>query len=221
MDIADSIGYALSATSGDVFSVKIVPPGWIYLELTPVYLASWLQHWVMECIGQVELMGIEEITPNVKNHNPTNIFAAQYAHARCCSLILLGHHEGLIKLTEPLPDTNLEFWRLVPQQPIPWLNHDNQLCFHHSTEKDLLAQLVQVADNLGCSDISDAVNWQKVALKLSQAVENFWSKCRIWGDVKIYSPELAQARLGLVIITQRMLRFLLVEKLGVTAPWEL
>ncbi|AFY44183.1 DALR anticodon-binding domain-containing protein [Nostoc sp. PCC 7107] len=221
MDIADSIRAKLSATSGDVCQVKIVPPGWIYLELTPPFLATWLQHLVMGCLEQDGKMGKEEINSQFKDHNPANIFAVQYSHARCCSLILLGHQEGLIQLREPLPYNHPAFGQLLPQQPIPWLNHDKQLCLNLSTEKDLLAQLVQVVDDLVCASTSDAINWQKAALKLSQALENFWCQCRIWGDVKIYSPELAQARLGLVIITQRLLRFLLVEKLGVTAPWEL
>ncbi|MBU7581426.1 MAG: glutamate acetyltransferase [Nostoc sp. TH1S01] len=221
MDVANTLGYRLLATSGDVFRVKIVPPGWIYLELTPPSVASWLNNLAMSGVGQPEQIGTEEITPKLNKYNSPNIFSVQYAHARCCSLILLGHREGLIKLRESLPDTSPAFWQLLSQEPIPWLNHDNQLCLHHLAERDLLAQLVQVMDDLGCSDMGDAINWEKTALKLSQVLENFWCQCRIWGDVKINSPYLAQARLGLVIITQNLLRFLLVEKLGVTAPWEL
>ncbi|WP_242051451.1 DALR anticodon-binding domain-containing protein [Nostoc sp. FACHB-280] len=221
MDIANTLVPKLLATSGDVFIVKIVPPGWIYFELKPTYLASWLQSWVMGSREKLGKMGTENTTPKFNNHNPSQIFAIQYAYARCCSLLLLGHRERLIKLREPLPDTSTTLWQPVSQQPIPWLNQDNQLWLYHSTEKNLLAQLVQVVDDLVCSEIDDAIHWQKTALKLSQAFEKLWCQCRIWGDVKINSPELAQARLGLVIVTQHLLRYLLVEKLGVAALWEL
>ncbi|MBD2299914.1 glutamate acetyltransferase [Nostoc sp. FACHB-190] len=221
MEIANTLVPRLLATSGDVFMVTIVPPGWIYFELKPTYLASWLQNWVMGCREQLGKMGTENTTPKFNNYNPSHIFAIQHAYARCCSLILLGHREKLIKLREPLPDTSTTLWQPVSQQPIPWLNHDNLLWLHHSTERDLLAQLVEVVDELVCSEIGDAIHWQKTAWKLSQAWEKFWCQCRIWGDVKINSPELAQSRLGLVIVTQHLLRYLLVEKLGVSAVWEL
>ncbi|MCC5636654.1 glutamate acetyltransferase [Nostoc sp. CHAB 5844] len=221
MEIADSISSKLSATSGDVFVVKIVPPGWIYLELTQSCLAVWLQNLAVGRLGQEEKIGQGKITPKFKNQNPANIFAVQSAHARCCSLVLQGHREGLIKLKEPLPDTSPAFGQLVFPEPIPWLSLESQLCLHHPTERYLIAQLVQVVDDLVCSNVDDAINWQKVSIKLSQALENFWCQCRIWGEVKISSQELAQARLGLVMVTQRLLRFLLVEKLGVSAPLEL
>jgi len=221
MEIADTIASKLSATSGDVFSVTNVPPGWIYLELTQPCLASWLQTISTECVELEGNIGAGKITPKFKNKNPSNIFTVQYAHARCCSLVLLGYREGLIKLRQPLPNTSSAFWQLISQEPLPWLNQDNQLCLHHPTERYLLAQLVQVVDDLACSDVDDAVNWQKVTLKLSQAFENFWCQCRIWGEVKISSVQLAQARLGLVIVTQRLLKILLEKKLGVSAPFEL
>jgi arginyl-tRNA synthetase len=211
MEIAGVIVSHLLATSGDVLIVKIVPPGWIHFELTHSYLAAWLQNFVIESVDENEDIEIRE---NADQYS-ASLFAIQYAHARCCSLLLLAHREGLIKLREPAIQS------LVSPDFIPWLNNNNQLRLHHQTEMCLITELVQVLDDLLCSDDSKGMNWEKIARKLSQAFENFWCHCRIWGEVKISAPELAQARLGLVMATGRLLRFLLVKKLGILAPLEL
>ncbi|MHC5827514.1 MAG: DALR anticodon-binding domain-containing protein, partial [Nostoc sp.] len=137
---------------------------------------------------------------------PNSLFAVQYAHARCCSLVLLAHREGLIKLRKPVSNTSPAFWSVIAPNPIPWLNCDGTLRLNHPDEHRLIAELVQVVDNIECPDVSGSVKWEKVALNLSQAFEKFWSNCRIWGEVKITSPEIAQARLGLLMATQSVLR---------------
>ncbi|WP_321162503.1 hypothetical protein [Nostoc sp. KVJ3] len=43
MELASAIAPDLSRTCGDVFSIQIVPPGWIHFELTHSTLATWLQ----------------------------------------------------------------------------------------------------------------------------------------------------------------------------------
>ncbi|MDB9374464.1 DALR anticodon-binding domain-containing protein [Nodularia sphaerocarpa] len=219
MDIASGIVSHLSGIRGDVFRVQIVPPGSIYLELTDPFLAAWLQNLV---VTYLEESGERE-TRKITGQNSSRLFAIQYAHARCYSLLLLAHREGLIKLTESIPDMsqNSASDHLVSAEQIPWLNDEQKLRLTHPAEGRLIAELVQVIDNLECPDVSGAVNWEKVALDLSQAFEAFWSQCRIWGKVKISAPELAQARLGLVIATQSVLRCLLVDKLGAVAPVEL
>ena len=55
----------------------------------------------------------------------------------------------------------------------------------------------------------------------SKIVQTFYCQCRIWGKVKVETPNLAQARLALVLVTQALLKFLLEKRLGTKAPLEL
>ncbi|WP_267870925.1 DALR anticodon-binding domain-containing protein [Nostoc sp. XA010] len=251
MELASAIASDISGICGDVFSIQIVPPGLIHFELTHSTLATWLQSLVEgsgEEAGE-QGAGSREQGAGEKNfplctlhparmplHSPLhpaprpsasfqcpmlNLFAVQYAHARCCSLVLLAHREGLIKLRELVPNTSPAFWSVISPNPLPWLNGDGTLRLNHPDERRLIGELIQVVDNIECPDVKGSLKWEKVALSLSEAFEKFWCNCRIWGEVKITSPELAQARLGLLMATQSVLRFVLEEKLGVFAPLEL
>ncbi|WP_315788398.1 DALR anticodon-binding domain-containing protein [Fischerella sp. JS2] len=237
MEIAEAIASHLSANSAGVFSIQIVPPGWIHLKLADSVLASWLQRLVEGRVKTVakgdgdtrdkgddledkEYKGDKEelVTilfsphPSHSSHSPSprspipnHLFLTQYAHARCSSLVRLGEQEGLIS----------------SEGAIPWLNKQQELRFHHPSELYLLSELVQVVDELECSDSSDSVKWEKPALCLTQMFDNLWRDCQIWGEVKVNSPELAQARLGLIMATQSVLRILLEKKLGILALLEL
>ncbi|MEH2008309.1 DALR anticodon-binding domain-containing protein [Nostoc sp.] len=239
MEFASAIASDISEICGGVFSIQIVPPGWIHFELTDSTLATWLQSVAVGSSGGDEgdegridapcpmphtpcpMPNAPCPMPHAQCPMPNSLFAVQYAHARCCSLVLLAHREGLIKLREPVPNSSPAFWSLIAPNPIPWLNSDGTLRLNHPDERRLIAELVEVVDNIKCPDISGSVKWEKVGLNLSQAFEKFWSSCRIWGEVKITSPEVAQARLGLLMATQSVLRYVLEENLGVFAPLEL
>ncbi|MEH2328572.1 DALR anticodon-binding domain-containing protein [Nostoc sp.] len=238
MELASAIASDLSGICEDVFSIQIVPPGWINFELTHSTLATWLQSLVVGSLGRVgehtsttlsnrgsrgaeETINVQCPMPHAPCPMPNSLFAVKYAHARCCSLVLLAHREGLIKLREPVPNTSPAFWDVIFPNPLPWLNCDGTLRLNHPDERRLIGELIQVVDNIECPDVSGSVKWEKVALNLSQAFEKFWSNCRIWGEVKIMSPELTQARLGLLMATQSVLKFVLEENLGVFAPFEL
>jgi hypothetical protein len=133
----------------------------------------------------------------------------------------LAQQEKLIQFGDNNVNTSSAIGNVISPNPIPWLNSDRQLRFSHSASRRLISELVQVVDDLEFRFGAGSVNWEKAAINLSQAFEVFWCNCRIFGEVKITSPELSQARLGLVIATQSVLRFLLEEKLGVQALLEL
>lgn len=216
LEIASTLAFSLSQEQQ--FTVRVMPPGLIHLELTQPLLAAWLQHLIQE---PPLLRKQEEPRENYQLAKiPSSLFPIQYAHARCCSLLQLAQREGLIAL-EPAAD-NTSVWLVIAPDPIPWLNHSRSLCLCHPAEWAILAQLLTVLDDLYCSHASHKpINWYKAALNLSQAFQTFYSQCQIWGEIKSQNLQLAQARLGLVAIAQSVLRLLLQERLGLVALQEL
>ena len=219
MDIAHAlVELVCHQTDGQDFTVQVVPPGWIYLELTESYLAAWLQH-LTQAPPELDLREVGRKS-NPESKIELSLFAVQYAHARCCSLLQLAEWEELISL-KPTSAHSSALWLTVTPLPIPWLNREQKLCLCHAAEWGLIDRLWAILDELYCPNPSrQPPNWHKAALSLSQAFQTFYSYCRIWGEVKSQNLPLAQARLGLVLITQSILRLLLQSKLGVVAPSE-
>lgn len=219
LEIAKAIALLLDSQSVNLledFTFEVIPPGWIQIQITQPMLAAWLQHLV---IYPPQLQNYREKEDCQLTQTDTyRLFAAQYAHARCCSLLQMAHREKLITLKE-LPETSSAVFLLSEPNPIPWFNH--QIRYFHPAESALLSQLLITLDDLYCSGTLRQLKWEKAALKLSQIFQTFYSYCRIWGEVKIQTPELSQARLGLVMATQISLRLILQDKLSVPAPVEL
>jgi hypothetical protein len=152
-----------------------------------------------------------------------SVFRVQYAHARCCSLLRLAHRQRLINLSG-LDSINPN-WAWVEPNPIPWLDGNSpmewepiRLRLKHPAERGLIAQVLDGTEQLTLPTPAGVI---ELANALSHGFEKFYSACRIWGEVKTETPQLAQARLGLVGITQKLLRSLLQNHLHVTAPSEL
>ncbi len=226
------------------FAVKAAPGGFIELELTDAGLGFWLQR-----LAQTKLPVPESriLSPVV---DADRLFPIQYSHARCCSLLRMAHRDRLISIAQPDVATAPQIWSLTAPNPIPWLDKGDRLRLVHPAERSLISQLITVLDNLapilgnctqekpvptqnnivgtrhcrllyhsGATGID--INYLKLANNLSAAFQTFYSQCRIWGEVKIETPKLAQARLGLVLATQSLLRFILEELLSAVAPLEL
>ncbi|MDJ0716262.1 MAG: hypothetical protein QNJ54_18860 [Prochloraceae cyanobacterium] len=204
------------------FTVKAVEPGWIDFYLSDRALAVWLQNLPLLLgdggAGERGSRGEGE-QGRGGDQKDLNVFPIQYACARCCSLLRLGHRSGLIKLNNL--DLNCSLWQWLEPLPIPWFNsHLQQRHFQlvHPAEKHLIAQLLNLAD---IPLDSQKVDWVKQGMLLSQAMLDFDRSCRIWGEVSSQTPDLAKARLGLISVTQFVLQWLLKEQLGVIAPQEL
>lgn len=192
------------------FTVKVVPPGWIHLQITEPAIAAWLQYIIL-APPQLRTQENHQLT----QITTSDLFAVQYAHARCCSLLQMAHREKLITLKKSA-DFSSKTFIIAPNLP------GNQPRYHHVAERTLISQLIGILDDLYYSYTSHKLNyWEQAALNLSQAFQAFYSNCPIWGEVKIQTPQLAQARLRLVMATQSVLRLLLQDKLSAEAPWEL
>lgn len=175
--------------------VKVVPPGLLLFELTDSGMAAWLQYFCEE----LPLSVVEEDLPFLVAEH---LFKIQYSHARCCSLLRIAD--------------------AVFPIPISWQETDGKLRLNHPGERHLISQIFSTWDLLYFPTATpEEINWQKVATALSEAFQNFYGQCRILGEVKIENPELAKARLGLILISKYLLQFLLEKKLKIKAPTEL
>ncbi|WP_206754027.1 hypothetical protein [Coleofasciculus sp. FACHB-542] len=198
-------------------TIQAIPPGFIDFQLTDTEIARWLQLLV---VGVSQSQGVPNYLLPIPDYRVpmtypqplSSLLKVQYIHARCCSLLRLGHREKIIQLNDS------PALMLVYPEPIPWLTADGQLQLVHPAERHLIAQLFGLLDELGGMN---QLKWGKRAFDATQAFETFERECRIFGEVKTQMPHLAQARLGLVGVTRAILKFLLQDRLGILAPIEL
>jgi hypothetical protein len=140
--------------------------------------------------------GVKPLIPkNTQNTDSADveILKSQFAHARCGSLL-----------------------RLAPVQAIAWLTDEGRLNLTEAAERGLLSEIISVLD--GLSSEQDPL---KLLKGLTQAFEKCDRACRFGVDVQLKTLYLKQCRLGLVMITQALLKHLLEEKLGRVALLEL
>ncbi|MGD1808936.1 DALR anticodon-binding domain-containing protein [Dapis sp. BLCC M126] len=202
------------------FQVEVISSGIIYLKLSHLSIANWLSHLI-----SVPLKGDKQkfqLDVEHQSRETINLFPIQYTHARCCSLLRMGERDGLITLAATTPENYSQFWFIHTPDSIPWQKSNGELQFLHHAEYELIAQIASTLDYIYCvSTTKKSINWVKVANSLCTTFQTFYRECRIWGEVKVITPKLAKARLGLVLVTQSLLRFLLEERLGRKALLEL
>ncbi|NEP01605.1 MAG: hypothetical protein F6K58_23705 [Symploca sp. SIO2E9] len=218
-------------------SVEVESSGWINFKLSDWALAIWLQDLMerpsLEEYGSKGILvkgkegssiGANPCIPQyLDNWDPNTSFQLQYLHARCCSLLRLAHQQGLITLKKF--DFKTPQLQIIEPNPIPWLQENQvsgtealRLRLTDSTEQNLIGLILDCLDEIGEQNQFALV---KRGSTLSLAFEEFYSECRIWGEVKTHNLGLAQARLGLLAVTQSLVRSLLQDQLGIDAPLEL
>jgi arginyl-tRNA synthetase len=202
------------------FSISIVTPGWIHLRLTDSGLAEWLQ-WALDFPWQstqpTDICSVTSVGADA--HRSAIAFDICHAYARCNSLLHLGREGKLIQFqVEPdQPEALIHF-----SQPIPWLDNKQTFVAQHPQEWALIRQLSEAIDALAIPAPKTASSQaDRLTLKrthhLSQTFQHFHAACRIWG-MDTQNPSLAQVRLGLVLLTQRVLRALIETRLQWVAP---
>jgi hypothetical protein len=201
--------------------IQLTAPGWIHFKFSDQGLAEWLQI-VSECLLSSSCIKsqdkIGKSTPYVSStRNFTNSFEVLYTHARCCTLLRLGEQADILRLHSD-PD-QLAVWRIIHPNPIPWCSDQTLRC-HQPAERRLIMQIVSVLDELCLSPVPSTDRIWLLAQRLSQDFQAFYAHCSIFAVAKI-DRALAQARLGLVLLTQTLLRWLLQDWLHLKAPIEL
>ncbi|HEY9662422.1 MAG TPA: DALR anticodon-binding domain-containing protein [Allocoleopsis sp.] len=188
------------------FKIYALPTGWIHLELRAIGLAEWLQL-LVNPLPIVENPALLEVpSAFADRRNSTKAFEILYTYSRCTALLQLGNQAKLVQLAPNLNAAGVPTYMHTPC-PLPWLNSHQQLRWHEPSELELLAQIIEGWDALGMEDLCWEQRW-KTAYRLSQTFQGFYRSCRIFGEVATTTPELAQTRLGLVLMTQILLHHL-------------
>jgi hypothetical protein len=199
---------------------------WLYLQFSDDALVSWLQRCLVE---ELRVIGSDRISqsdslPMLISENPA-IFALQYAHARCCSLLQL--------ICENLSIQNPIHINL------PWLT-ERSLAYLHPSAQTLLQLLLQFPQGvLGQKMIqgmpySNTPGYQSICNEkiqpsqlqsLGSAFFDFHRDCRILDASSTQNSEptlqRTQLRWALVQIVQRQLQCSLYHFLGSYAPTNL
>ena len=201
-------------------TVHLMPTNLIQVELSDRAIAAWLNHLI---VGEATDLGASHSTLKFKEANSNKelssaIFAAQHAHARCCSLLRLADREGLIKLdaSAALPNK----WQIVSPAAIPWLTPTDQFCWQHPTVHGLMTQLVTADDAHEQIPSLSETSVVKVAQALAQAFEQFHRTHPLRSPSLTTNLQVLYTTLGLLLCTQRLL-YQLLEHLAIQAPTEL
>ena len=193
--------------------IKITKSGRIDFLLSSLSLSNWLQQSLLSM--QVANIAKDNVSIVLQLHQtPRDLFSVQYVRARCCSLLDLAVREKLI-----IREDNLNYspWQLSRSRSISWLDAENNLWLKNASELNAIANLLTITDLFD----RQSIDWHKQAINFSQTTGIFLTECRFLGAVKYQYPQLAIARLGLIMLCQYWLARISIEKLNIAAPTSL
>lgn len=169
-------------------------PGWIHWQLSPTGVTEWLN------LLQAEELTLLSAPSNLPTLNAADLpFHVFHTHARCCSLLRAAQRSHWLS-----PSTTPSL-SVQPAGDRPF----------HSAEWQLILSLIDAIDEIGLH-ASNQPLMQRQAQHLSTSFQQFHAQCRLDN-----LSETGELRWGLVTATQRVLRLLLEERLGLEAPTSL
>lgn len=211
------------------FTIQVTPPGWIYFRLTEKGLSAWLQLQVNQIpeIAETYPDFSTDLISNVQTksdliRDSTNIFLILHTYARCCAVLRLGLQLQLVQFNQAHAPQRGKVWKITQPDPLPWLILNHTLRLTQPAEWNLIDRLCIVFDDLSRMNLTPSrQQCLKWLVSLSQDFQKFYASCRICGEISSSDRALAQARLGLTMATQRLLKFLIELHLEAVAPAEL
>ncbi|MEL6603139.1 MAG: hypothetical protein AAFP20_07920 [Cyanobacteria bacterium J06614_10] len=207
------------------FEIENERPGWLAFRLSDSGIAEWLEYLRTSepppSHGQVQSPSESAPTPNQRSQ--LAIWQAQYAHARCTS-ILKQWPSVPVRLRRPQAVYACEPAR------IPWLDSGDRLQIQSPAAVGLIHTLITVIDDMFWIPYRYPTKQYFLLLKrtsqLYQAFEAFYRQClpgfpqSSWEDASTGHCH-RQAYIGLILVTQKVLKALLIEHLGQIPPDEL
>ncbi len=189
--------------------IFLVNETWLYFRVKPQGVMAWLHSQTQQWFNKFPS---EDLKSNFLSGrgvswsdalSEQDLFGLQYSHARCCSLLRLGADLGLD-------------WPAEPQGAIAlW---EAQVVLQHPAERALVWHLVHLSDRLSLAEWKRSRDLTQAAIALSEAFLAFYGAVRIVEAVRHDQRAIAEARLGLVWLTQQILRYLLEIPLASVAP---
>lgn len=191
-------GFTVSKTTKDTLRFELHDPA----------IAYWLAE-LMIC----DLSWEVPRSPQFLLQQPQRVFTLQHALARCCSWLRHAEQAHIIQLAT---NKASQHWSLAT--PIYWLDEAQQLQFTHAAERQLANQLVAVLDTWFAPPPVAEKHLFLLAENISHGFEEAHRMVPVFG--RHASRDRLKCHLGLVCITQRVLRQLL-QPLKIVAPTEL
>ncbi|MBW4690779.1 MAG: hypothetical protein KME27_03330 [Lyngbya sp. HA4199-MV5] len=195
------------ALSEQGIAVHATAAGFIHFEVGDRAIAAWLDLLLTNALPQPSLptAPVSKIERQLMLKTPA-LFEVQHAHARCCSLLRLAHDEAFIHLELAASPKN---WWFVNPSPLLWLTSSHQLYFQHFVDRALLTQLFDAYDQLSAPfQRQTQASVLRSAQTVAHAFQAFHRAHPLWERVQEDSA-MTLARLGLLMITQRVLHLLL------------
>ncbi len=201
------------------FRGQVLSSGLIQFELGDRGLSVWLQCLMTLPLQSHSIPLSSPLKPLAQTlENRQQMFVCQHSYARCCSVLRLAQPSEIASRwgIQALDDRE----RILIPDPMPWLTPQGPLCLTHSAERSLISQLVTIGD-----DLAQMMTMPQLCLRsafsLSQAFQTLCRTCQISELVSSPLLQRSQARLGLILMTQRLLKHLLEVGLAAEAPSEL